>query len=120
MTRLDMFSDKAMELAGQVGDSLKHAVPAGAGKWLQTGAALGMVKTGSRVATKLARRNPAVAVAAAAGAGLLWYLARRQAKKAQNGGAIEGKSTRIEAKRGSSKPRKRATSKRASKAKTTS
>lgn len=124
MTRLDTISDKAMELAGQVGDSLKHVVPAGAGKWLQTGAVLGMVKTGGRVASKLARRNPAVAVAAVAGAGLLWYMAGRQAKKAQNG-AIEGKATRIEAKRASSAPRKRATSKRApakraSKAKTTS
>ncbi|GAA4856652.1 hypothetical protein [Luteimonas vadosa] len=111
MTRLDTFSDKAMELAGQVGDSLKHVVPAGAGKWLQTGAALSMAKTGTRVAGKLVRRNPTLAVAAAAGAGLLWYMARRQQKKAQNG-AIEGKATRIEAKRATKPTRKRAAAKR--------
>lgn len=111
MTRLDAFSDKAMELAGQVGDSLKHVVPDGAGKWLQTGAALSMAKTGTKVAGKFVRRNPALAVAAAAGAGLLWYMARRQAKKASNG-AIEGKATRIEAKRSSKPTRKRAASKR--------
>ncbi len=116
MRTFDTFSEKAMELAGQMGDSLKHVVPEGAGKWLQTGAALGMARTGSRVARTFIRRNPAVAVAAAAGAGLLWYVARRQAKKAQNG-AIEGKATRIEAKRASSTPRKRAASKRTRKAK---
>jgi hypothetical protein len=44
------------------------------------------------------RRNPAMAVAAAAGAGLLWYVARRKAKQAQDG-AIDGSATRIEAKR---------------------
>jgi hypothetical protein len=107
MRTLDSFSDKAMELVGQVGDGLKHAIPNGAGKWLQTGAALGMAKTGTRVAGRLIRRNPAVAVAAAAGAGLLWYVVRRQAKKAENG-AIEGQSTRVEAKRGTSATRKRA------------
>lgn len=117
MRTLDTFSGKVLELAGQVGDSLKNAIPAGAGKWLQTGAALGMAKTGSRVAGKFIRRNPVMAVAAAAGAGLLWYAARRQARKAQNG-AIEGKATRIEAKRGPSAPRKRATGARSRKAKT--
>lgn len=117
MRTLDTFSDKVLELAGQVGDSLKNAMPAGAGKWLQTGAALGMAKTGSRVAGKFIRRNPVMAVAAAAGAGLLWYAAHRQARKAQNG-AIEGKATRIEAKRASSAPRKRATGARSRKAKT--
>lgn len=116
MTTLDTISEKALELASQVGEGLKHAVPEGAGKWLQTGAALTMAKTGGKVARTFVRRNPAMAVAAAAGAGLLWYLAKRQAKKAENG-AIEGKATRIEAKRASPKTRKRATTKRASKAK---
>ena len=40
-----------------------------------------------------------MAAAAVAGAGVLWYLARRRQKQAENG-AIEGTSTRIEAKRG--------------------
>jgi hypothetical protein len=113
MRTLDSFSDKAMELVGQVGDGLKHAIPDGAGKWLQTGAALGMAKTGTRVAGRFIRRNPAVSVAAAAGAGLLWYVARRQAKKAENG-AIEGQSTRVEAKRGTAAKRKRGTARKSS------
>lgn len=118
MYKLDTFSDKALALVSQVGDGLKNAIPDTAGKWLQTGAALGMAKTGSRVAGSFIRRNPAVAVAAAAGAGLLWYVARRQAKKAQNG-AIEGKATRIEAKRASGAPRKRAASKRTTRSRAT-
>ncbi|MDQ3494756.1 MAG: hypothetical protein M3485_04310 [Pseudomonadota bacterium] len=117
MRTLDNVSDKTLELVSQLSDSLKHAIPDGAGKWLQTGAALTMAKTGSRVAGTFIRRNPAVAVAAAAGAGLLWYVARRQQKKAQNG-AIEGKATRIEAKRGTAAPRKRRTAKRSTKAST--
>lgn len=117
MRTLDNVSDRTLELVSQLGDSLKQAIPDGAGKWLQTGAALTMAKTGSRVAGTFIRRNPAVAVAAAAGAGLLWYVARRQQKKAQNG-AIEGKATRIEAKRGTAAPRKRSTAKRSTKAST--
>lgn len=48
-------------------------------------------------------RNPVLAGAALAGAGLLWYAARRKAKQAQDG-PIEGTATRIEAR----KPAKRA------------
>lgn len=113
MSRFDSYSDKALALVSQVGDGLKNALPDTAGKWLQTGAVLGVAKTGTRVAGQFIRRNPAVAVAAAVGAGLLWYVARRQAKKRQNGqGAIEGKATRIEARRAPAAPRKRAAAKR--------
>ena len=56
------------------------------------------IKTGTRVASTLIRRNPAMAAAAAAGAGVLWYLARRQAKHAAQG-PIDSTSTRVEAKR---------------------
>jgi hypothetical protein len=87
-------------LATQVGAGIKDAVPDKAIKWVETGAALGALRTGTRVATKIVRRNPAMAVAAAAGAGLLWYVARRKAKQAQDG-AIDGSATRIEAKRAS-------------------
>jgi hypothetical protein len=38
-----------------------------------------------QVATKVVRRYPIVTVATVAGAGLLWYLARRKAKQAENG-----------------------------------
>lgn len=110
MYRIDSLAEKAISLASQVGDGLKTAIPGSAGKWLQTGVALGAAKTGTRVATHLARRNPGMVAAAAAGAGLLWFLARRQQKKSERE-AIEGRATRVEAKRGTT-TRKRAASKR--------
>ena len=103
--KLQSLSGRALDLVGQAGDGLKHMVPNGAGKWLETGAALGALKTGaalgalktgSRVATTLVRRHPAAAVATVAGAGLLWYLARRRARQAEHA-PIEGSATRIEA-----------------------
>jgi len=112
MSKLESLSGRALELAGNVGDSLRNNVPDRAIKWIETGAALGALKTGGRVATKFVRRNPAVAVASAVGAGLLLYAVRRQQKKAQQQGAIEGKATRIEAKKGTTRTRTRAASKR--------
>lgn len=105
---LSTLPERALQLATQVGAGIKDAVPDKAIKWVETGAALGALKTGGRVATKLVRRNPALAVAAAAGAGLLWYAARRRAKQAEQAGngAIEGKATRVEAKRGNGSTRK--------------
>lgn len=107
MSRLDMLPDRALQLASELGDNLKHMVPAGAGKWLDAGVKLGAVKAGSRVAAKFVRRNPAAFAAAAAGAGLLWLVARQRAKRAENGnasnGAIEGQSRRVEAKRANGK-----------------
>jgi len=100
MTRLDAIPDRAMQLASQVGDNVRHLVPAHAGKLLEAGVALGALKTGTRAAGKFVRRNPAVVVAAAAGAGALWYLARRRAKQAENGNTNgSGNSKRVAAKR---------------------
>lgn len=96
---LSTLPERAMQLASQVGGGIRDAVPDKALKWVETGAALGALKAGSKVATRLVRRNPAVAVAAAIGGGLLLYAVRRRARQAQNG-AIDGQSTRIEAKRG--------------------
>lgn len=111
MNKLNSLPGRALDLVGSVGDSIRQAVPNSAIKWVETGAALTALKSGARVATKFAKRNPAVAVAAVAGAGLLWYVARRKAKQAEkNGhGAIEGSSTRVEAKRASRPARKRTT-----------
>ena len=93
-------SEMASEMASKLGGSLKGAsLPDKAIKWIETGAAIGAMRTGTRVATRFVRRNPAVAVAAAAGAGLIWYAARQRAKK-QSDGAIAGSAKRIEAKRG--------------------
>jgi hypothetical protein len=100
MNALTRLPERALELASQVGNGIKDAVPNRALKWVETGAALGALKTGTRVATRMVRRNPAIAVAAAAGAGLLWYAAHRRAKQAENG-AIQGTATRVDAKRAS-------------------
>jgi hypothetical protein len=122
-TTLSALPERALQLATQVGAGIKDAVPDKAIKWVETGAALGALRTGTRVATRIVRRNPAMAVAAAAGAGLLWYVARRKARQAQDG-AIDGSATRIEAKRstgrgngsrgGTRKPRKTAASRSSS------
>ena len=107
MSRLDSFPGKVMDLVGQVGDNLRNALPDTAGKWLQTGAVLGVAKTGTRAVGGFVRRNPAVAVAAVVGAGVLWYVARRHQKKQQQaaGDAIEGKSRRVEARRAAPRAR---------------
>lgn len=96
MSRFSSLPERALQMA-------MLAVPQGASKMLQTGVALGALKTGTRVASSVIRRNPAVAVAAAAGAGVLWYLARRQARRAANG-PIDSTSTRVEARRANAKP----------------
>lgn len=127
MNKLNDLPGRALELASQVGDTIRDRMPDRALHWIETGAALGALRTGTRMATRFVRRNPVIAVAAAAGAGMLWYAARRRAKQAQ-AGPIEGSATRIEAKRsdegsrarrsprsaaGKRAPRKRAPRKRA-------
>lgn len=100
MNKLNSLQDRALVLVSQVGDGLKQVVPDNAGKWLQTGAALGALKTGSRVATTFVRRHPAATIATVAGAGLLWYLARRRAQREVHE-ALEGSATHVTAKRSS-------------------
>ncbi|MBD3826961.1 MULTISPECIES: hypothetical protein [Stenotrophomonas] len=110
MSRLTVITDRALEraldLASSAGDGLKHAgtnlrhFGPQATDWIKTGAALGAVKTGSRVAAKVVRRNPAVTIAAAAvGVGLLGYALYRkqQKKKLANGGVVDGQAQRISA-----------------------
>jgi len=94
MTPIETLPDRALLLASQAGDNLRQLVPPGAGKWLNAGMKLGALKAGTRMAGKVVRRNPAVLVAAAAGAGALWYLARRRAKNAAaNGNGADGEAT---------------------------
>ncbi|HDS1103395.1 MULTISPECIES: hypothetical protein [Stenotrophomonas] len=104
MSKLTVITDRALEraleLAHTAGDGLKSA--GGSlrnADWIKTGAAIGAVKTGGKAATKFVRRNPAVAVAAAAvGVGLLGYaLYRKQQKKAANGQVVDGQAHRISA-----------------------
>ena len=116
MNTLERLPERALELASRVGDGLRDAVPDRAVKWVETGAALGALRTGTRVATRAVRRNPVIAVAAVAGAGLLWYAARRRAKR-EDSEAIEGTSRRIEAKR---ETRKRGNGQRTQRGRSTS
>ena len=100
MSKLGNAQDRALELIGELGDGIRKAVPGKAMQWVETGAALGAIRTGTRVAGKFVRRNPVLAGAAIAGAGLLWFAARQRAKKQAAGAPIEGSATRVEAKRG--------------------
>lgn len=110
MKTLQKLPERARELATRVGDGLRDRVPDRAVRWVETGAALGALKTGTRVAARVARRNPLLLAAAVAGAGLLWYGARRRARNAATAGAQhtgedaarEGASTHVEARRESS------------------
>lgn len=105
MTKLTSLPERALELASTVGDNLRHAVPAvtqHAGQWLETGVKLGALKGGAKVAGTFVRRNPVLVAAAVAGAGLLWYAAKRRARRAEEEGsgdtqAIEGQSRRVQA-----------------------
>ena len=112
MSKLTSLPERALEFAGQFGDNFKQAMPH-AGKWLDAGVKLGVLKTGARVAGLFVRRNPVVTIAAVAGAGLLWYAARRRARQAQNGleaGAIEGSAKRVDARSADASSNRRSTS----------
>lgn len=106
MGKFDTTQDRALELIGEIGDGLRKRVPGKAMQWIETGAAIGAVRTGAKVASGFVRRNPLLAGAAVVGAGLLWYAARHRAKQAENG-PIEGTATRVEAKPGNGKARTR-------------
>ena len=109
MSRLTVITDRALEramdLASTAGDGLRHAgsnlrhqVAPHAVDWIKTGAAMGAVKTGGKVASRFARRNPVVTVAAAAaGVGLIAYALYRKKKRANaNGSTIDGEAQRLE------------------------
>ena len=101
MSKLDLLPERALDLASQAGGKLRDFAPR-ATDWLDAGAKLGALKSASKVGMKVVRRNPMVFGAALAGAGLLWYAARRRARRAENGEGqtIEGSSRRIEAREG--------------------
>ena len=80
MSKFEALSDKALSLVGQAGDTLRQSIPTSAEKWLQTGAALGAARMGTRVAGGFLRRNPAIVAASVIGAGLVWVAARQLGK----------------------------------------
>lgn len=97
--RQPSMTDRAIGRAKQVGDTLKFMVPS-ADTLLAAGAKLGAAKTGVRVAGLFLRRHPVATVATVAGAGLLWYGAKRRAARSEQGNVIatgERRSRRIDA-----------------------
>ena len=85
--------ERAMELAGHAGDSLKHG-GSNAADWLTAGAAIGAMKTGGRAVGRVARRNPTATIAVAAvGLGLIGYAVYRKNKR--DNAALEAKSQQI-------------------------
>ena len=109
MSRFDRISDRALDFAGGVGDRVRHAIPTDmgdrlrgalpsrAGGLLETGVALGAMRSGAKVAGGFARRHPAVLAATVAGAGLLWYAAQRRKKQqARHGSTYEGSARRLD------------------------
>ncbi|MCD9031913.1 hypothetical protein LDO32_09290 [Luteimonas sp. Y-2-2-4F] len=111
MSKFDALQDRALELAGHLGDNIRHAIPDHAAKWLQTGAALGAARVATSTAGRSIGRHPAISgsvvVAVIAGAGLLWWANKRRKEKqaAGSGQTIEGRARRVEARRA---PRKTA------------
>lgn len=71
MNTIDRLTDSSTALVQQARNVLQSAnLP----QWLETGAVLGVAKSGTRAATTLARRNPGVALAiGVVGAGVLAY-----------------------------------------------
>ena len=114
MNKLDLLPERALDLATQAGDKLRDLAPR-ATDWLDAGAKLGALKGATKVGMKVVRRNPVVFGAALAGAGLLWYAARRRAQRAENGNgrALEGSARRVEARDGDDSGRSRSTRKTA-------
>ncbi|MFT4178817.1 MAG: hypothetical protein QM612_05045 [Thermomonas sp.] len=96
MGKFDKTQDRAMELIGEIGDGLRKHVPDKAMEWVQTGAALGAMRTGGKVATQFVKRNPVLAGVAVVGVGLLWYAARQRNKRLAAGEPIEGSATRVD------------------------
>ncbi|GAB6195325.1 hypothetical protein [Lysobacter xanthus] len=109
MNTLDSLSERALDLAGRAGDTLSGLKPR-ASSLLDTGLKLGAARAGARAGLMVVRRNPVIAVATLAGAGLLWYAARRRARRAEdgNGQTIEGSARRIAARNGDETGTKRA------------
>lgn len=86
------------------------AAPPNVKDFLKTGAALGVARTGARVAGGFVRRNPGLMIAAAVvGAGVLAYSAyRKRAVTPSKGDVIEGEAVAVPVPRVRSRSRKTA------------
>lgn len=111
MSRFDSIQDRALQLAGQLGDGIRH-VPDHAQKWFKTGIAVGAARAGGKAVARTTRRHPVISATAAAAvmaaaAGLAVYAYRRR-KQAEAGEAIEGSARRVQARRTTGAPRRKA------------
>lgn len=102
MSRFDSLQDRALQLAGQIGDGVRN-VPDHAQKWFKAGIAVGAARAGGRAVVRSTRRHPALAATAAAtalvaAAGLMVYAHRRR-RTAEAEGMIEGQARRVDARR---------------------
>ena len=111
MSRFDSIQDKALQLAGQLGDGIRH-VPGHAQKWFKAGVAVGAARAGGRAVVRSTRRHPVISATAAAAvmaaaAGLAVYAYRRR-REAEANEAIEGSARRVQARRTAKAPRQTA------------
>ena len=111
MSRFDSIQDRALQLAGQLGDGIRH-VPGHAQKWFKAGVAVGAARAGGKAVVRTPRQHPVISATAAAAvmaaaAGLAVYAYRRR-KQVEAGEAIEGSSRRVQARRTTGAPRRTA------------
>lgn len=96
MNRLDNIQDRATQLAGHIGDSVRH-VPDHARRWFKAGVAVGAARAGGRAMIRSTRQHPVISAGAAAAvmavaAGLVVYAYRRRRETSE---PIEGSSRRM-------------------------
>jgi len=102
MSKLDSIQDRALQLAGQIGDGIRH-VPGHAQEWFKVGVAVGAARAGRKAMMRSTRRHPVISATAAAAvmataAGLVVYAYRRR-RETQGREAIEGRGRRVPAAR---------------------
>ncbi|KAF1712344.1 hypothetical protein CSC70_02140 [Pseudoxanthomonas kalamensis DSM 18571] len=104
MSKLGELSEQALELAEKLGEKLQLSGDQ-AGKWLQTGAALGVARAGAKTAKGFVKRNPVTSVAIAAGVGLLAFAAYRRHRREALEASVEGASKQIVARKQRGQPK---------------
>ena len=95
MRTIDTLADRSLALATRTRDLVAPSAT-GVRDWVASGAALAAARGGAKTAVRLARRNPALAVATVVlGAGVLAYGAyrRRKAAEAPIDGTIDDADT---------------------------
>lgn len=90
MNTIDRLSDRSLALVHRTRDGL-DAASSHLPQWLSAGAVLSLVRSGTKVATTLVRRNPAAAVAIGVlGVGVLAYRMYRKRANASDAATAGG------------------------------